>query len=130
MPAKGQSSVTASIGRAGRRPRPFRICRRPTRLRPKSPSTTERARQMNTATESPALELDDIQSGALHERPSPYVGTYLLLRIDDRAAGRELARRGNGLEDSRAPPPHPAGGARAPGAVPQNGGSAPGGARG
>ena len=39
------------------------------------------------------LELDDIQSGALHERPSPYVGTYLLLRIDDRAAGRELVRR-------------------------------------
>ena len=40
-----------------------------------------------------ALELDDIQSGALHERPSPYVGTYVLLRIDDRAAGRELVRR-------------------------------------
>ena len=39
------------------------------------------------------LELDDIQSGALYERPSPYVGTYLLLRIDDRAAGRELVRR-------------------------------------
>ena len=39
------------------------------------------------------LELDDIQSGALHERPSPYVGAYLLLRIDDRAAGRELVRR-------------------------------------
>ena len=40
-----------------------------------------------------ALELDDIQSGALHERPSPYVGKYVLLRIDDRAAGRELVRR-------------------------------------
>ena len=39
------------------------------------------------------LELDDIQSGALHARPSPYVGTYLLLRIDDRRAGRELVRR-------------------------------------
>jgi len=39
------------------------------------------------------LELDDIQSGALSERPSPYVGTYLLLRIDDRVAGRELVRR-------------------------------------
>ena len=23
-----------------------------------------------------ALDLDDIQSGALHERPSPYVGKY------------------------------------------------------
>src|SRR3989440_5672083 len=111
MPAKGQSSVTASIGRAGRRPRPFRICRRPTRLRPKSPSTTERARQMNTATESPALELDDIQSGALHERPTPYVGTYLLLRIDDRAAGRELVRRLHGLVDSGRTSQDPAHGA-------------------
>ena len=39
------------------------------------------------------LELDDIQRGALHQRPSPYVGTYLLLRIDARDAGRELVRR-------------------------------------
>ena len=39
------------------------------------------------------LDLDDIQSGALHERPSPYVGRYLLLRIEDRTAGRELVRR-------------------------------------
>ena len=39
------------------------------------------------------LDLDDIQSGALHERPSPYVGTYVLLRIDNPAAGRELVRR-------------------------------------
>jgi Dyp-type peroxidase family len=46
------------------------------------------------------LELDDIQSGALHERPSPYVGRYLLLRIDDRAAGRELVRRLPPLVDS------------------------------
>jgi Dyp-type peroxidase family len=45
----------------------------------------------------PDLELDDIQSGALHERPSPYVGTYLLLRIDDRADGRELVRRLHGV---------------------------------
>jgi len=41
---------------------------------------------------SPSLELDDIQAGALHERPSPYVGTYLLLRIRARADGRELVR--------------------------------------
>jgi Dyp-type peroxidase family len=40
-----------------------------------------------------ALELDDIQSGALQPRPSPYVGVYILLRIDDRRAGRELLRR-------------------------------------
>ena len=39
------------------------------------------------------LELADIQSGALHPRSTPYVGTYILIRIDDRRAGRELLRR-------------------------------------
>src|SRR3954449_4696297 len=60
------------------------------------------------ATESISLELDDIQSGALHERPSPYVGTYLLLRIDDRAAGRELVRRLHGIVDAGRPSADPA----------------------
>jgi Dyp-type peroxidase family len=50
-----------------------------------------------------SFELGDIQSGALHERPSPYVGTYLLLRIDDRAAGRELVRRLHPVVDSGRP---------------------------
>jgi Dyp-type peroxidase family len=39
------------------------------------------------------LELDDIQAGALSPRPTPYAGTYQILRIDDRHAGRELLRR-------------------------------------
>jgi Dyp-type peroxidase family len=39
------------------------------------------------------LELDDIQAGTLRARPSPYVGVYLLLRVDDRRAGRELLRQ-------------------------------------
>jgi Dyp-type peroxidase family len=56
-----------------------------------------------TATTDLQLELADIQSGALHERPSPYVGTYLLLRIDDRAAGRELVRRLLPVVDSGRP---------------------------
>jgi len=60
-----------------------------------------------TGTEGITLELDDIQSGALHERPSPYVGTYLLLRIDDRAAGRELVRRLHGLVDAGRPSTDP-----------------------
>ncbi len=47
---------------------------------------------MSAATD-PHLELDDIQAGALFERPSPYVGTYLMLRIANRADGRELVRR-------------------------------------
>ena len=54
---------------------------------------SEHAWDRAAVAQGPALELDDIQSGALQERPSPYVGTYLLLRIDDRAAGRELVRR-------------------------------------
>jgi Dyp-type peroxidase family len=39
------------------------------------------------------LELDDIQFGMLHQRPASYVGTYLLLRIDNRDAGRKLVDR-------------------------------------
>jgi Dyp-type peroxidase family len=39
------------------------------------------------------LELDDIQNGVLHPRPLPYVATYILFRIDDRRAGREMLRR-------------------------------------
>ena len=58
--------------------------------------------------EGAGLELDDIQSGALHERPSPYVGRYLLLRIDDRAAGRELVRRLHPFVDSGRPSADPA----------------------
>ena len=54
-----------------------------------------------SVTQGPALELDDIQGGVLHERPSPYVGTYLLLRIDDRAAGRELVRRLHRLAEAQ-----------------------------
>lgn len=50
-----------------------------------------------TESTDPTLELDDIQAGALFERPSPYIGSYLLLRIDDRADGRELVRRLCGL---------------------------------
>jgi Dyp-type peroxidase family len=46
-----------------------------------------------TPTTPTTLELDDIQRGALHPRPSPYAGRHLLLRIDDRGAGRELVRR-------------------------------------
>lgn len=55
-----------------------------------------------------SLELDDIQSGALHERPSPYVGAYLLLRVDDRADGHELVRRLAAVVDSGTPTSDPA----------------------
>lgn len=39
------------------------------------------------------LEFDDIQSGVLRPRPAPYAATYIMLRIDDRAAGHQLLKR-------------------------------------
>jgi Dyp-type peroxidase family len=39
------------------------------------------------------LELNDIQSGVLRPRPTPYAAAYVLFRIDDGKAGRELMRR-------------------------------------
>jgi Dyp-type peroxidase family len=39
------------------------------------------------------LELDDIQSGVLRPRPSPYAATFVLVRIDEPKAGCELLRR-------------------------------------
>jgi Dyp-type peroxidase family len=42
---------------------------------------------------SVSLELDDIQAAVLYPRPSPYVGTLIFLRVDDRGEGRELLRR-------------------------------------
>src|SRR5215510_1842984 len=53
------------------------------------------------------LELNDIQSGALRPRPAPYAAAYTLLRIDDRAAGRELIRRAGGVVTSAANPTSP-----------------------
>lgn len=53
------------------------------------------------------LELDDIQSGVLRPRPSPYAATYILLRIDDRRDGGELLRRLSGVVTSAASPDRP-----------------------
>lgn len=56
----------------------------------------------------PLLELNDIQSGVLRPRPTPFAATYIILRIDDRAAGRELMRRLSGIVASAAHPESPA----------------------
>jgi Dyp-type peroxidase family len=53
------------------------------------------------------LELDDIQSGVLRPRPTPYAATYLLLHIDDRKAGREMLRRVSRVITSAANPVSP-----------------------
>jgi Dyp-type peroxidase family len=55
------------------------------------------------------LELDDIQSGTLRPRPSPYAATYILLRIDDREAGRKLMGRLSTAVASAGNPRSPAG---------------------
>lgn len=55
------------------------------------------------------LELDDIQSGVLRPRPIPYAASYLLFRIDDRKAGRELMRRLSNVVASAAHPTSSAG---------------------
>jgi Dyp-type peroxidase family len=53
------------------------------------------------------LELNDIQSGVLRPRPSPYAATYLLFRIGDLEAGRELMRRLSGVVTPAANPMSP-----------------------
>ena len=53
------------------------------------------------------LELDDIQSGVLRPRPSPYVATYIAFRIDDRKAGCELMGRVSRVVTAAANPTSP-----------------------
>jgi Dyp-type peroxidase family len=42
---------------------------------------------------TPMLELHEIQATVLRQRPAPYCGTHVVLRIDDARAGRELLGR-------------------------------------
>ena len=60
------------------------------------------------STTSPALELDDIQSGVLRPRPAPYVATYIALRIDDLKAGQQLMQNVAKVVTSAANPSSPA----------------------
>jgi Dyp-type peroxidase family len=53
------------------------------------------------------LELDDIQSGVLRPRPTPYASTYIGFRIDDARAGRELIGRISKVVTSSANPTGP-----------------------
>jgi len=47
----------------------------------------------NPSTRAPTLELHEIQATVLRQRPAPYFGTHVFLRVDDAQAGRELLRR-------------------------------------
>jgi Dyp-type peroxidase family len=53
------------------------------------------------------LELDDIQSGVLRPRPTPYAAAYIILRIDEPKAGRALLRRLSEVVTSAAAPDGP-----------------------
>ena len=65
------------------------------------------AENYHVAEPTTELELDDIQSGVLRPRPTPYVATYIGFRIDDRKAGRELMHRASQVVTSAANPNSP-----------------------
>ena len=44
----------------------------------------------SVATHAPTLDLHEIQATVLRQRPAPYFGTHVLLRVDDARAGREF----------------------------------------
>jgi Dyp-type peroxidase family len=52
----------------------------------------EERREERSATAVPELELNELQSGILHPRPSPYVGTYIVFRVDRRDGRAFLGR--------------------------------------
>ncbi len=42
---------------------------------------------------TPTLDLNQIQATVLRQRPAPYVGSHVMLRVDDAEAGRAFLRR-------------------------------------
>src|SRR5438067_7913923 len=97
-----------STRRHSRLHRRFPISPRRTRIPPSPPGTPSYPMAVDIHTPpAMSLELDDIQRGVLHPRPTPYAGTYLLLRIDERRAGRELIARLLPAIDSAGTPSDP-----------------------
>ena len=47
----------------------------------------------NLGTQAPTLDLNEIQATVLRQRPAPYFGTHVLLRVDHPRTGRDLLRR-------------------------------------
>jgi Dyp-type peroxidase family len=56
----------------------------------------------NLSTQAPALDLHEIQATVLRQRPAPYFGSHVLLRVDDAQAGRVFLRRLTPYVDSAA----------------------------
>ena len=46
-------------------------------------SSVQKSINANLSTHAPTLELDEIQATVLRQRPAPYYGTHMLLRVDD-----------------------------------------------
>jgi Dyp-type peroxidase family len=62
---------------------------------------------VSTTEKKQDLELDDIQSGVLRPRPTPYAATYIVLRIDDQKAGQQLMQHVAKVVTSAANPSSP-----------------------
>jgi Dyp-type peroxidase family len=62
---------------------------------------------VSTTEKKQDLELDDIQSGVLRPRPTPYAATYIVLRIDDQKAGQQLMHHVAKVVTSAANPSSP-----------------------
>jgi len=56
----------------------------------------------NVSTNSPVLELHEIQATVLRQRPAPYFGSHVLLRVDDAQAGRRFLSQLTPYVDSAA----------------------------
>src|SRR6187397_1682286 len=56
----------------------------------------------NLGTQAPTLDFHEIQATVLRQRPAPYFGTHLVLRINEPEAGRAFLRRLTPYIDSAA----------------------------
>src|SRR5512133_2198588 len=56
----------------------------------------------NLSTHTPALDLHEIQATVLRQRPAPYVGSHVLLRVYDAESGRKFLGRLTPYVDSAA----------------------------
>jgi Dyp-type peroxidase family len=65
-------------------------------------SSVEESISGNLSTKAPALDLHEIQATVLRQRPAPYFGSHVLLRVDDAQAGRAFLRQLTPYVDSAA----------------------------
>jgi Dyp-type peroxidase family len=56
-------------------------------------SSVQESMRGNLSSQAPTLDLHEIQATVLRQRPAPYFGSHVLLRVDNAQAGREFLRR-------------------------------------